>query len=486
GLFPALMPEELRSVSHVTGVELDPVTARIARLLQPRARIVSGDFARTELPARFDLAIGNPPFSDRMVRSDRALRSLGLRLHEYFIVKAVDRLKPGGLAAFVTSHGTMDKADATAREQIVKSADLIAAFRLPEGSFRAGAGTDVVVDILFFRKRKAGEPEGDVSWLDLEEIRPATEDESALRVNRWFARHPAFVLGAHALRRGIYGLDETYTCLPNDGEDLDAALAAAINLLPEGLYDGEPEVIDVDGDDAPIASERSNDRHVREGSYFVDNRHGLMQIVDGEPVAVKVRNCRSSDGIPEKHVRIIQKLIPIRDAVREVLKSQELDRPWKDAQVKLRIAWSNFVRAFGPINTTVVSTTEDPETSEVRETHRRPNLQPFLDDPDCWLVASIEDYDLESDTAKPGPIFSERVIAPPAPPVITSAADALAVVLNERGCVDPDHIAELLHREVDDVIAELGSAIFRDPADGSWQTADAYLSGPVRDSLKVC
>ncbi|RWJ57405.1 MAG: class I SAM-dependent methyltransferase, partial [Mesorhizobium sp.] len=113
GLFPALMPEELRSVSHVTGVELDPVTARIARLLQPRARIVTGDFARAELPARFDLAIGNPPFSDRIVRSDCALRSLGMRLHDYFIVKALRLLKSGGLAAFVTSHGTMDKADST-------------------------------------------------------------------------------------------------------------------------------------------------------------------------------------------------------------------------------------------------------------------------------------------------------------------------------------------------------------------------------------
>ena len=141
------------------------------------------------------------------------------------------------------------------------------------------------------------------------------------------------------------------------------------------------------------------------------------------------------------------------------------------------------MRSFGPINTTVVSTSEDEETGEVRETHRRPNLQPFLDDPDCWLVASIEDYDLESDTARPGPIFTERVIAPPAPPVITSAVDALAVVLNERGHVDPDHIAELLHRDVEDVIAELGSAIFRDPSDGSWQSADAYLSGAVRSKL---
>jgi N12 class adenine-specific DNA methylase/adenine-specific DNA methylase len=485
GLFPALMPNELRETSHVTGVELDPVTARIARLLQPRARIITGDFARTELPASFDLAVGNPPFSDRTVRSDRAYRSMGLRLHDYFITRAIDLLKPGALAAFVTSSGTMDKADASARQHLAKSADLISAIRLPEGSFRASAGTDVVVDILFFRKRKVGDADGDLSWLGLGEVRLAAEDESAIRVNRWFVQRPNFVLGAHALASGPFG--EAYTCLPREDEDLEAALKAAIGLLPEALYDGEPELIDPDLEEAgdPSDVDWSADRHVREGSYFFDKAHGLMQVVDGHPVAVKARKGRGADGIPEKHVRIIRKLIPVRDAVREVLKAQELDRPWKDTQVRLRIAWSNFVRDFGPINFTTVSTAEDEETGEVRETHRRPNIQPFLDDPDCWLVASIEDYDLETNTAKPGPIFTERVIAPPAAPEITSAADALAVVLNERGRVDIDHIAELLHRDRDDVVGELGSAVFRDPADGSWQTADAYLSGHVREKLKA-
>lgn len=485
GLFPALMPEALRDVSHVTGIELDPVTARIARLLQPRARIIAGDFARTELPASFDLALGNPPFSDRTVRSDRGYRSMGLRLHDYFIARAIDLLKPGALAAFVTSAGTMDKADNTMRAHISKSADLIGAIRLPEGSFRASAGTDVVVDVLFFRKRKIGDAEGDLSWLDLDEVRPATDDEGAIRVNRWFAKRPDLVLGVHALVSGPFG--ETYTCRPREGEALDAAISTAILFLPEAIYDGEPEVIAADLEDG---DERSlpgltSDRHLREGSYFFDQARGLMQLLDGEPVAVKMRKGRAGDGVSEKHIRIIRKLIPIRDAVREVLKAQELDRPWKDAQVRLRIAWSNFVRDFGPVNFTTVSLTEDEETGEVRETHRRPNIQPFLDDPDCWLVASIEDYDLETNTAKPGPIFTERVIAPPSAPVITSAADALAVVLNERGRVDVDHIAELLHRDPDDVVAELGSAIFRDPADGSWQIADAYLSGPVRDRLKV-
>ncbi len=249
GLFPALMPETYRDAAYVTGIELDPVTARIARLLQPKARIINGDFARTDLSAIYDLAIGNPPFSDRIVRSDRAYRSLGLRLHDYFIARSIDLLKPGALAAFVTSHGTMDKAGAAAREHIAKSADLVAAIRLPEGSFRRDAGTDVVVDILFFRKRKVGEPEGDQTWLDVGEFRSATDDEGAIRVNRWFAGHPDFVLGTHALTSGPFG--ETYTCLPRDGEDLEAVLAATIDLLPADLYDGEPTPIDIDLEDEP-------------------------------------------------------------------------------------------------------------------------------------------------------------------------------------------------------------------------------------------
>lgn len=483
GLFPALMPAELGDHTLVTGVELDPVTARIARLLQPRARIMNADFARAALPASFDLAIGNPPFSDRTVRSDRAYRSMGLRLHDYFIVRSIDLLKPGGLAAFVTSAGTLDKADRSVREHIAKSADLVAAIRLPEGSFRQDAGTDVVVDILFFRKRRRGEAEGALTWLDTDEVSPGIRGDGAIRVNRWFAQNPDLVLGTHATTSGPFG--EAYTCLPHPGVDLEQRLCDTISLLPEAIYDGEPDAADLDVEIDCVGDEHCDSPAIREGSYFIGSNTALMQWVDGVPVTVPLRKGRGADGVPDKHARIIRKLIPIRDAVREVLKAQELDRTWKPAQVKLRIAWSNFVRAFGPINTTVVSTSGDPETGEVRETHRRPILQPFLDDPDCWLVASIEDYDVETDTARPGPIFTERVIAPPSAPIINSPADALAVVLNERGHVDIDHIAELLHVDAEIVIADLGDAIFRDPVSGAWQTDDAYLSGQVRDKLKA-
>jgi N12 class adenine-specific DNA methylase/adenine-specific DNA methylase len=483
GMFPALMPEPLSRISHITGIELDPVTARIVRLLQPRAKIITGDFSRTDLPPHFDLVIGNPPFSDRTVKSDPTYRSLGLRLHDYFIAKSIDRLKPGGLAAFVTSSGTMDKGDGRAREHIASMADLVDAIRLPEGSFRADAGTHVVVDILFFRKRRAGESARNNSWLDLADASVVGE-EASIRVNRWFADHPDMVLGRHATTSGPFG--ETYTCLPTV-DNLETSLNAAVDRLTTGIYDGEVASIDFDLEDevADAMAERPDDPKVREGSYFIGKATALMQVVDGVAVPVEVRKGRSTDGIFAKHALIIRKLIPIRDAVRLILKLQERDQPWQKAQVSLRIAWSSFVREFGPINFTSVSTSEDPETGEVREVHRRPNLAPFLDDPDCWLVASIEDYDLETNTAKPGPIFTERVIAPPPAPIITSASDALAVVLNERGHVDPDHIAELLHREVDHVLTELDDAIFRDPSDGSWQMADAYLSGAVRSKLTI-
>jgi N12 class adenine-specific DNA methylase len=304
-------------------------------------------------------------------------------------------------------------------------------------------------------------------------------------VNRWFKDNPSCVLGRHALTSGPFG--ETYTCLPNDDRTLAERLASVIESLPAGLYDGEPGEVgdEADADLATIPVERSDDLRLREGSYVFDPSLGLQQIVDGVPVAIHARKGRATEGVPEKHIRIVRKLIPIRDAVREVLKHQEQNRSWKDAQVRLRIAWSSFVREFGPINHTQVSIAEDEETGEVRETHRRPNLQPFLDDPDCWLVASIENYDLDTDTAKPGPIFTERVIAPPSPPVIASAADALVVVLNERGRLDLEEIAELVHQDPAAVIEELGDVIFQDPADGSWQMSDAYLSGPVRDKLKV-
>src|SRR3984957_322602 len=207
GLFFALLPEALRSSCRLPGIEYDPVTSRIARLVHPEARVRCEDYARSHLTEHFDLTIGNPPFSDRVVRADPVTRSFGLRLHDYFIARSIMRLRPGGLALFVTSTGTMDKASTAAREHIAGMADLVGAVRLPEGSMRASAGTEVVIDVLVFQRRPNGEAAAGAAWIDLASVENAAADDdtddtesvssAVIQVNRYFAEHPEMVLGEH-------------------------------------------------------------------------------------------------------------------------------------------------------------------------------------------------------------------------------------------------------------------------------------------------
>ena len=245
-------PPALREACQLTGIEYDPVTARIARLVHPEARVRCEDYARSQLAGRFDLAIGNPPFSDRVVRADPVTRALGLRLHDYFIARSIARLRPGGIALFVTSTGTMDKASTTAREHIAGMADLVGAVRLPEGSMRASAGTEVVIDVLVFQRRADGEAPAGAAWIDLAPVENAAADDeaddtdsvssAAIQVNRYFAEHPEMVLGEHALRRGIYGPALTYTCRPRkDGAALETLLTEALDRLPAGIVTASAE-----------------------------------------------------------------------------------------------------------------------------------------------------------------------------------------------------------------------------------------------------
>ena len=488
GLFFALLPAELRGACRLTGIEYDPVTARIARCVHPQARVRCEDYTRSRLGGGFDIAIGNPPFSDRIVRADPATAGLGLRLHDFFIARSIARLRPGGLAMFLSSTGTMDKAGSVAREHIAGMADLIGAVRLPEGSLRGAAGTDVVVDLLVFQRRGDGQQPGGKAWINLADIAVTDSPDapSIARINEYFVDHPEMVLGSHALRWGIYGPVPAYTCRPwPDAAPLESLLDEALARLPRGIHTPSAESnTEDDADAVPDGIGTAADgATIKEGSYFTGRDGRLMQIVEGGAVAVAIRDGKAGQGIQPKAAKIIRALLPIRDAVRDVLRAQAADRPWAAVQTRLRLAYSTFIRHYGPLNHTVISVTTDPETGEEREAHRRPNLAPFADDPDCWLVASIEEYDLESGLARMGPVFRERVIAPPAPPVIISPADALAVTLNETGRVDPDHLAGLLDRAPETALALLGDAIFRNPRSLAWETADAYLSGPVRTRL---
>jgi N12 class adenine-specific DNA methylase/adenine-specific DNA methylase len=497
GLFLATLPGALAPRTAFTGIESCPVTARIAKLLYPEAWIRAEDFTKARLAERYDLVVGNPPFSDRSVRADAGSAEpggagrLGLSLHDYFIARSVERLRPGGLAAFVTSRFTLDKRDATAREHIASMADLVGAFRLPEGAMRAAAGTDVVVDVLFLQRREAGTQGNGAAWANLAEVLPEADGEAALTVNRWFADHPAAVLGLHARTSGPFG--PAYTCHYCPNASLEADLHAALDSLPRGIHAPAGNA-GARAAASPAPSARvpvgtaAEGAEIKEGSYLLDGGTRLLQVVDGTARPVAVRSGRGSDGIPAKHARIIRLLVPVRDAVRHVLRAQEANEPWAAAQARLRAAYQAFVRQFGPVNLAVTHASTDVETGETREVQRRPNLQPFLDDPDCWLVSSVEDYDEETSTGRMGPVFTERVIHPPAEPVVVTAADALAVALAECGRVDLDRAAERLGRPRTEVVAELGEAVFLDPARTTpereaWETADAYLSGPVRTKL---
>ena len=487
GLFLAMMPEKMAARSAATGVEMDPTTARIAKLLYPDAWIRAEDFTKARLAETFDLAVGNPPFSDRTVRADDTAGRLGLSLHDYFIARSIERLKPGGLAAFVTSRFTMDKADPAAREHIAGMADLVGAVRLPAGSMKEAAGTEVVVDVLFFQRRPPGATPNGTAWDTLAEVLPAEDGEAALHVNRYFAENAMQVLGTHARTSGPFG--PTYTCRGETGGALAAALDRRTANLPSPMHPLTPAVPVVPRTAAGrlIVGTAAEGATVKEGSYLVLDGE-LVQVLDGVPVPVQVRAGKGSEGIPAKHARILHALLPVRDWTRAVLRAQEQNEPWGAAQIRLKVAYNTFKRNFGPINLTSVSTSTDPRTGEERETVRRPNLQPFLDDPDCWLVSSIESYDEDTGAAKMGPIFTERVIHPPADRLVVTAADALAVTLHEVGCVDLDRMAELLGRTREQVVAELGGAVFLNPglsqgAIEMWETADAYLSGPVRTTL---
>jgi adenine-specific DNA methylase len=481
GLFIALEPKALTSAYHFTGIEADPVTARIARLLYPDSTIRTEDFTKAKLTPGYDLVIGNPPFSDRTVRLPEANGRLSLSLHDAFIARSLTHLRPGGIAAFVASRWTMDKGDCTARAFFRDRADLIGAIRLPAGAMRADAGTDVVVDLLFFQAREPGQTPAGPEFLDTGEVLAATEDgEAALAINRYVLDHPNMVLGRHDRTTSSYGV--VYTCAGTIGPELQETLNARIADLPKQIHTpillpNAHAVSEASGRIGTVADGAT----LREGSFLVlSNR--LHQVVDGVPAEVAIRRGRG-EGIPRQHAQVIDALIPVRDAVRDILRAQEADQPYRDAQVRLRRAHASFVRSFGPINRTQSVTITDEDTGEVREIVRRPNLAIFADDPDVWLVSSIEEYDPETGKASHGPIFDKRVILPPAQPIVVNAADALTVSLHEVGRVDIDFIAEQLGRTAVEVQAELGNLVFLDPETKRFETADAYLSGKVREKL---
>ncbi|NVN38834.1 lactate dehydrogenase, partial [Komagataeibacter swingsii] len=234
GLFIAARPERLEGRIAFTGIENDPITARIAHRLYPNQWIRSEDFTTAKLADGYDLAIGNPPFSNRTVRGPEGLGPLGLSLHDFFIARSIEALRPGGIAVFVTSRHTLDKTDSTARRTIAEMADLVGAVRLPAGAMRDDAGTDVVV----FRKRMIGDMVDDETWLETDPLADSDQGNGPLLVNRYFLDHPEQVLGRHGWTTTQFGPD--YTCNATDGFRLDVMLPEALSRIGQDVRFPEP------------------------------------------------------------------------------------------------------------------------------------------------------------------------------------------------------------------------------------------------------
>lgn len=465
GRFIYIAPEGMRFI----GVELDGISGRIARCLNPKADIRIENFQETRLP-ELDAVVGNVPFADLKLEH----RGKKWSLHDYFFAKSIDALKPGGALALVTSRYTLDKVNAAIREHLSAQADFVGAIRLPSDAFKR-EGTAVVTDIVFLKKRTSGEPAKhiDPDWLGVE---PKDIEGAKIPINRYFVKNPDMVLGSFSREDTLYGGETGYSVISSG--DLAAKLNTAIQFLPEfakaksSSFSKEPEF-----EPPPLLP------HIGEGSFFVRSDQTICQSIDGkaEPVVYGGKLLKASGALT---ARRLFSLIGLRDRARRVLQSQNEGWPEAnriEARSELNRDYDRFVANYGPINKTTFG-----DTADGGMIRRMPNLVKFREDPDAMLVMSLEEYDETTGTATKSAIMRKDVVGK-SPPVtrVESAEEGLLVSLDQRGAVDPEFISSLYGKPENQVIAELGDLIYRDPESGSWQTADEYLSGDVRAKLAI-
>ena len=476
GLFNGLMPDSMVPHSTYTGVEYDSITGNIAKLLYPESNIVVGDFTQTKLPRDFfDAAIGNPPFGQIKIQADPEYRKHNFLLHDYFFAKTIDRVKPGGLLVFVTSKGTMDKANDRARKYLAERADLVGAIRLPQTAFKDNAGTEVVTDVIFLRKRAEGQEPAGEAWAGLAEVQTP---QGPAMVNEYFAAHPEMVLGRHAKTGSMYRADE-YTVEPIEG-DIEELFAKAVQNLPENIY--RPER----GSQAEAAAVQQRDydpKVKKEGGVYVADDGTLMQVESGQGVPLKTR--LGSNGkeleLKPREVEWLKGYTAVRDALKQAQYDQLNDGPWEKSLKALNKAYDAFVKKHGPILAHSVTERENDDGS-VTVTRRFKNEPLLRLDAEGALAYALEVIN-EDGTISKGAVLKGRILNKPAAPEIATVQDALFVSLNNRGRLDIDEIASLSGQDRDAVIAELGTLIYEDPASG-WTMADEYLSGNVVRKLK--
>ena len=456
GNFFGMLPDTMQD-SRLYGVELDSITGRIAKKLYPQADITVAGFETTDRCDFYDLAVGNVPFGNYKV-NDKAYNKLGFSIHNYFFAKAIDQVRPGGVVAFVTSRYTMDSKDSTARKHMAERADLLGAIRLPNNAFKANAGTDVVSDIIFLQKRDRP-ADIEPAWVQLGK----TEDDFA--INQYFVDHPEMILGELTTESTQYGREEL-TFAPIEGAVLADQLAEAVQHI-EGQY-VEVEVETPDVADAEV--ERKTlpaDPDVKNFSYAV---------VDGE-VYYRENSIMTQVELSDNAKGRVAGMVELRQIVNELI-DQQLDFPDEDikaSQAKLNAAYDAFTAKYGLIND-------------------KKNARLFDDDSSYYLLCSLENLDENKQLKSKADMFTKRTIRPER--TVTSVdtpSEALAVSIGEHGRVDLPYMAELLGSpgDYERITTELQGVIFKDPSadadepEAGWQTADEYLSGNVRNKLRM-
>ena len=463
GNFFGMLPESMKD-SQLTGVELDSISGRIARKLYPNADIKITGYENTKFADNsFDVAIGNVPFGDYSLH-DRRYDKDHLLIHDYFFVKTLDKVRPGGIVAFVTSKGTLDKANPAARRLMAERADLLGAIRLPNTAFKANAGASVTTDILFLQKRDTP-PEQLPAWTE------TGKNADGMELNNYFLQHPEMILGTMQEVTTQYGKDTA--CVPDPNVELEDLLSAAVlhlghenvfqsnTLIEDDVFQSNtqelsaPETADVFQSNTPIEELRPFSYAVQNGKLIFKEANG--NLVPSEMNATAVKRAIS--------------MIGIRDAARNLIEAQRDgcdDEQLHALQADLTQNYDTFVKEFGNI-------------------HKRGNKLAFRKDAGYPLLLALEKLDDEQNVIGKTAIFSKRTISPHI--VATHAdtpEDALGLSLAERGKIDFAYMSALLDgMPQGQITAALRQQIFLDPQTQEWQPADEYLSGNVRAKLDI-
>ena len=446
GNFFGMLPETMRE-SHLYGVELDSLTGRIARLLYPKANITVDGYEKTAFPNDFfDAAVGNVPFGQYKV-ADKKYDKYNFLIHDYFFGKTLDQVRPGGVIAFITSKGTMDKENPKVRKYIAQRAELLGAVRLPNTAFKANAGTEVTSDILFLQKRdRIVDIEPD--WVHL------SQDENGIAMNSYFVEHPEMVVGSMEMVSGPYGMEST--CVPDDSLPFEEQLQKSLSFVKGSYEEIELEELNEEliAEVIPAVPEVKNFSYalINDRLYYREN--SLM------------RPMEASEGMLER----IKGMVAIRDCTQELLRLQLEDYPNEQIhsrQKQLNDLYDSFAKDYGRI-------------------YSQTNKRAFHQDSSYCLLCSLEKQDEEGNFLGKADMFTKRTIKKAE--VVTSvdtASEALAVSLAEKAAIDFEYMSKLSGKDEDTLVDELTGIIFKNPLSEEWETADAYLSGNVRSKLEA-